>query len=115
MLTGRAGETYFGVHRSRISILEKKTDEFGLSMGSRFIENVRQIGFGRRLGDIAPPRRRRAAVSPQNLRGERRFRGGKIVAPAQFRVPPLAGIGVAHRDKRNRRTDAEPRNSGEAG
>jgi hypothetical protein len=35
---------------------EQETDEFGLPMGSSLLENARQLGFSRRIGDAAPPR-----------------------------------------------------------
>src|SRR5262245_20750409 len=57
-----------GTRCPRIFALEQETDQLSLPMGARLIENLCQIGFGSRNGDIAPPCRSRAAVPFQNLR-----------------------------------------------
>jgi hypothetical protein len=80
-------------------------------MGSRLLENARELLFRRRIGDAAPPRGCLAAMAMQNLGGEPRFRGGQAETAAQiyFSPPPVA-IGVVHRDNGDGRPHADLRN-----
>ena len=42
---------------------EQTTDEFGLPVRSGLLENVREMGFGRRIRNTAPPRGRLVAIA----------------------------------------------------
>jgi hypothetical protein len=57
------------VHLVLVGGVEQETDEFSLPVGSGLLENAREVGFGRRVGDTAPPRSCRAAIPFQNLGG----------------------------------------------
>jgi len=47
----------------RFGSTEQKTHEFGLPVRSGLLENVSEMGFGRRIRNTAPPRSRFAAIA----------------------------------------------------
>ncbi len=92
-------------------VAKEEADEFGLPVRSRLLENVRKVSFGRRAGNAAPPRGRRAAVAFQNFGDQARLRGGQAVAAAQIDLlPPAVDVGVADCYDGGRSPDANPRN-----
>ena len=99
-----------------VGSVEQESDEFSLPVGSGLLENAREVGSGRRVGDAAPPRGGRAAVPFQNLGGHPRFRDGQAEAAAQINLPPPAvDVGVTYRDDRDGSPDADPWNIREPG
>ena len=68
--------------------VEQETDEFGLPVGSGLLENAREMGSGRRVGNAAPRRSGDAAIPFQNLRDQPGLRGGQAKAAAQIDLSP---------------------------
>ncbi len=91
-------------HISFVRQFEQEVDEFGLTMGSGLFKNAGELGSGSRDRNTAAPRRRRAAVTLENLGGKPGFGTGQAETAVQIlrKLPPL-GLGVNHRDNRRRR------------
>ena len=73
--------------------IEQETDEFGLPVGSGLLENAREMGSGRPVGNAAPRRSGDAAIPFQNLRGQPGLCGGQAKAAAQIDLSPRSTSG----------------------
>ncbi|MCL2384368.1 MAG: hypothetical protein FWC84_00835 [Alphaproteobacteria bacterium] len=52
-----------GIHHPSPFALKEQADEFGLPVGSCLFKNSRELGFGCRIGRVAPPRRSQTTVT----------------------------------------------------